>query len=157
MIDRLVDVLARDRVIDIAPQAVAPAQILFVSFGVGRLLPLEPVLLIGSQLEAQAFANLLGDRVLNVDDVRCVRVDAIAPQQIAGSDVNQLGRHAYAIATAQKTCGQHGRNTHVASRLARINLHALVLNDFRRGTHDERAHAGKFSDHRIREREFIET
>jgi len=71
--------------------------------------------------------------------------------------INQLGRHANAIATAQEACGQHGGNAHVATGLARIDLHALVLRDFGRRTHDERPHAGKFRDHRIRERKFVET
>ena len=137
MIDRLVDVLARDRVIDIAPQAVAPAQILFVSFGVGRLLPLEPVLLIGSQLEAQAFANLLGNRVLHVDDIGGVGVDAITPKQVPGTHVNQLRGHSNAIARAQKTGGKNRRDAHLAAGLARIDLGALVLNDLRRRPHHQ--------------------
>ena len=58
---------------------------------------------------------------------------------------------------AQKTRGQHGRDAHVAAGLARIYLHALILNDFRRRPHDERAHAREFRDHRISQREFVKT
>src|SRR5581483_10105384 len=83
VLDRLVNVLARNRVIDETSQTVAAAQIFFVCFGVSRATLLELILFIRRQFEPQPIANLLRDRVLNVDDVGRVSVDATAPQQIA--------------------------------------------------------------------------
>ena len=83
MFDRFVDVFARNRVIDVPPERVAAAQIFFVRFGIRSLLLFEPILFVRRQLQPQPLANLLRDRVLHVDDVGRVGVDAIAPQQLA--------------------------------------------------------------------------
>ena len=103
-----VDVFARDRVIDEPAQRIASTQVCFVGLSVRSLGAFELVLFIGSQLKPQAIANLLRDRVLHINDVGRIRIDAITPEQISRVDVYQLRGHANAIARAQKTCGQHG-------------------------------------------------
>src|SRR5258708_28227026 len=102
MVDGFVDVLARDSVIDVTPHAIAAAQVLLVSFRIGGLRLFEPDLLIRSQFQTQAIANLLRDRVLHVDDVGRVRINLVAPKQIAGIYVDQLRGHANSIAGAEK-------------------------------------------------------
>src|SRR6266852_4211553 len=72
MLDRFVDILARDGVINVPAQTIAATQIFFVSFGVRGLLLFEPDLLVRGQFQTQALANLLRDRVLHVDDVGSV-------------------------------------------------------------------------------------
>ena len=89
----------------------------------------ELVLFIRSQLKPQAITNLLRDRVLHINDVGGISIDAITPEQISRVDVHQLRGHADAIARAQKTCGQDCGHAHLAAGLSRINLHALVLNN----------------------------
>ena len=155
MLDRVIDVLARDGVVNVATQAVAAAQVFFVGFCTGSLLPFEPILFIRGQLKSQSLANLLRDCVLNVDDVGGVGVDTIAPKQVAGVHVNQLRRDADAIAGAQEAGGQDRRDTHLASGLSGVDLNVLILNDLRRRAHDQGAHAGKFGDHGVGERKLV--
>src|SRR6185503_21382396 len=81
MFDSFVDVFARDGVINKAGQTVAAAQIFFVGFGVGGLAALEAVLFIRTQLQPQAVADFLSDRILDVDDVSRIGIDAVTPQQ----------------------------------------------------------------------------
>src|SRR2546423_6263685 len=149
MLDGQVDIRARDRVIDVTTECVAAAQVVFVGFSVRSRLLDQAIFFIRGQLQPQSFTYLLRDRVLHTDDVGRVRIDAIAPEQVSRGDVDQLGRHANTVAAAQKTRGENGGNTHVATGLARIDLHTLVLHDFRRWTDDERAHAREFSNHGI--------
>ena len=155
MLDRFIDVLARHRLINELGQTGTATQIFFVSFGVGGFLLLEPILLVRSQLQTQTLANLLGNGVLHTDDVGGVGIDAIAPEQIAGLDIHQLGGHANAIAGAQKAGRQNRGDAHLASGLARIDSQALVLDDFRRWPHNQASHPREFGNHRVGQREFV--
>src|SRR5258706_6969149 len=82
MLDGFVDVFACDSVIDVTAHAIAAAQILFVSFGIRSLRLFQPDLLVRSKIQTQAVANLLSDRVLDVDDVGSISVNLVAPKQI---------------------------------------------------------------------------
>ena len=93
--------------------------------------------------------------VLHGDDVCGGRVDPIAPENVAGSDVEQLRRHAETFARVNEAGGQNRVDTQLLTNLARIDLLALVLRNHGRRPHDERAHAREFGDHRIGKRKLV--
>src|ERR1051325_3064308 len=70
MLDRVRDVLLRERAIDEAREIVAATQVLFVCFRVDGQGARELPLLCGRQLYAQAVNDALRDGVLHGDDVR---------------------------------------------------------------------------------------
>ena len=58
----------------------------------------QVLLFIRRQLDAQPFNDVLHDRVLHGDDVAGVSIDAIAPDYLAGSNVEQLHGHPQVVA-----------------------------------------------------------
>ena len=86
--------------------AIAPSQILLRSRRVRGANLCQLHLLVRTQLQAQPFDYVVLDCVLHANDVAGVGIDAIAPENLARSDVKQLRRHAYAFAGAQEAGGK---------------------------------------------------
>src|ERR1041385_1610566 len=120
---------AQNRVIDERGQAVAAAQVLFRSGSVGSCLAREFVFLIGTQLETQALDDALHDRVLHADDVAGFRVNPLAPENLAGADVEELCRDAESIAGPKESRSENCVNTELASRFSSVDGSVLILHD----------------------------
>src|SRR6185437_1428384 len=120
---------ALDRVIDKRRETVATAQILFGRRSVGGCLSRQLDFLIRTKLEPQTFDDPLHDRVLHADDVAGVRIDTLAPENLAGTNVEQLRSHTQPITGAKKSRRQDRINRELASRFSRIDGLILILND----------------------------
>src|SRR6185369_4675905 len=96
--NRRVAVFRRDRTKDEARKAIAPAQVFLVGFGVDRFGLGQTGLFVRAQFDAQAVDDAFGDLVLHSDDVVSGGIDAIAPDDLAVFDVEQLRGHPEALA-----------------------------------------------------------
>jgi hypothetical protein len=73
--------------------------------------PTELFLFVVGKLEAQAFENSLRNAVLDRKDILPVRVDAVAPQDLAAQHVEKLCCYAELVRSADKTGRQNGMNS----------------------------------------------
>ena len=115
----------------------------------------EFFLLVVGKLEPQAFENRLRDPILQRQNIAALGVDAVAPKNIAGHDVEQLRRHAQFVAGTYKSGRENGVNTQLAPGFARIDLFALIFCDHRARPHDDRANLRKLGDDGVGESEFV--
>ena len=109
--DRGVAIVGVDRAENKPSKIVAAAEVLFPSLGVfGRPLAEFFGLEIG-ELEPQALEDPLGDAVLQGENVAALGVDAVAPENVARHDVEQLSGDAQLFAGTQET-RPTGRRAH---------------------------------------------
>src|SRR5690348_12560828 len=118
---------AQDRVINERGQAVAAAEVLFRSGSVGSGLARQFVFLVGTQLQTQAFDDTLHDRVLHPDDIAGFSVDAFAPEDLTGANIEELCSDAQSIAGTKESRGENCVNTELTSRFRRIDGSVLIL------------------------------
>ena len=143
-------------VIDERGQAISASQILVRGGRVSSCSLGKLYLLVWTKLQPQAFHYAFYNRILHANDVAGIGIDALAPENLARTDVKQLGRYPQTIAGAQEGRCQNGVNTQITSCFCRIDHLALILHNHRRRTDHQRSHACQFGDHCIRQRELIE-
>ncbi len=152
---RRVAVFDIERSKDEPPEIVAAAKIFFPRLGVVGSTFLQFFLLDIGQLKPQAFENALGDAVLEGKNIRALRIDAVAPKDVAGNHIKQLCRHPKFVLAAQETGRKHSVYPQIAARLARVDLFTVVLSDDGTRPDDYRAYLGELGYYRIRKGKFI--
>src|SRR5688572_4188877 len=119
--------LTLDSVVDEVGQAIAPAQVFFSGSRIGRRFTRELNFFIRPQLEPQSLNDALHDRVLHSDDVACVRIDSLAPENLAGPNVEQLCCDSQTISGAKKRRRENRINAEIASGFRGVNNFVLIL------------------------------
>src|SRR5690606_13136143 len=117
--------------------------------------PAEFLLLIIRELESESLEDPKGNAVLKDDDVAAFGVDPVAPENIAGVHIDELGGHAQPIGASEKSCRKDRVNSQVAARLPRIDILPLVFRDDGTGPHDQRAKLCQLGDHGVGKSEFV--
>ena len=149
-------VFHRDSAENKASEIVAPAQKFFVSFGVFRRTPTEASEFFRRKLKLQAFENALSNHVLKRENVVAFRIDAVAPENVARQNVEQLRRDAHFVSRTHKARRQNGVNAQFAPGFARVNVRALIFGNHGRRAHDERFQLRQLGNHGVSQRKFIE-
>ena len=126
-----------DRAEDKPAKIVAAAKIFFPGLGIVGHSTAEFFLFVIGELEPKAFENSLCDPVLQRQNVTAFGVDTIAPEDLAGQNIEQLRRHAELVPASNKSGGQHRVDPELASRFARIDLLSLIFRDDRTRADDE--------------------
>ena len=133
--DRPFEVL--DALLQVGWSALAPVvtslEIEVIGIGVLGIAPRQPLALFPGQRQAQVLDNLLGDLVLDVEQVHAAAVEAVAPQLGVLLHVDELGLHAQEIAALLHLPGEERLLFQLPSRLDGIQIAALLENAVLRG------------------------
>ena len=154
---RGVAILGVDRPEDETPKIVAAPKVLFPGFGVvGRALTQLFGLEIG-QFKPQALKDPLSDGVLQHQYVAALGINSVAPENVAGRNIEQLRGDTQLFTRADESGRQHGMNTKFPAGVTRIDILALKFCDHRTWPHDDRADLSEFGYNRVRECKLIKT
>jgi hypothetical protein len=114
-----------------------------IGFGTGGSALLDRFLLLGQQLEPQGRNDLLGDLILDRENVGEVAIVALGPEMVAGRSVDQLGGDPNAVAGLAHAAFQHVADAEFARDLADIDRAALEGECGVAGDHRQRRDVGQ--------------
>ncbi len=155
-LDRLVEVDLVVGAQEVAEEGVAAAQVELVGLRAVGERPVDLLLLLRGQAEPEPGQEPLRDLVLDVEEVAGQEVDLVAPEDVAGRRLEELGGDPHPLRGPDEAAAEHEARREILADLLGIDALPDVRRDVGRGAHHERLDVGELGDDAVGQRELVE-